>query len=420
MSDQPHPHNVLLTRRAFVVAAALTTLPAAFGCAADSNRDVFESPASEFDNPSDAPGPNGPVDEVPHEPTLDERAAENVAGLTLEQKVAQLFVVTPEDITGVGTVTQAGPATEKALAQYPVGGIVYFQKNLIDPDQTAEMIANAKRYAQEACGLPPFIGVDEEGGTVTRIADNPGFAVENPGNMADVGVTEDEKKAKKVAENIGAYLAELGFNLNFAPDADVCGDPATDVMALRSFGSDPELVGRMVAAQVEGFASADMLCCAKHFPGIGGLAQDSHEGAIVTQKTLDELREHELVPFKAAIDAGVPMIMVGHLSTPAVSDDGLPASLNPVIVTDLLRDELGFEGLIITDSLAMGAIDGVCEPDQAGVVAVQAGVDLVLMPADFPAAYQGVLDAVRAGDIPESRIDESVTRIVRTKLERLT
>lgn len=420
MSDQIHQRNILLSRRAFVAAAAMTALPAAFGCAAPHLTPV-ENPATEFTDTPDTPGPSSsaPDKQEPHVSTLDEQAAETVAALTLEQKVAQLFVITPEALTGVGTATQAGPTTEAALAQYPVGGIVYFQKNLLDPAQTKELIANSQRYAQAACGLPLFIGVDEEGGTVVRIAGNPGFAVENPGNMPDVGATGDSEQARAVAASIGSYLRELGFNLDFAPDADVCGDPTTDVMALRSFGTDPTLVGSMVAAQVEGFTSAGMLCCAKHFPGIGGLAQDSHEGAIVNEKTLDELREHELVPFKAAINAGVPMIMVGHLTLPTITGDNVPASLNSAIIDGILRDDLGFQGLVITDSLAMGAVDGVCTPDQAGVAAIRAGADLALMPANFPAAYEGLLAAVHTGDIPESRIDESVTRIVKTKLEHL-
>lgn len=349
-------------------------------------------------------------------PTLEERAAEKVDALTLEQKVAQLFVVTPEAITGVDTATQAGPTTQEALATYPVGGLVYFQKNLLDADQTRAMIANSQAYAQGACGLPLLVGVDEEGGTVSRIGGNPGFDVPDAGNMADVGAAGDPEHARAVAAAIGGYLHDLGFNLDFAPDADICGDPAVDVMALRSFGGDPALVADMVAAQVEGFEEAGVLCCAKHFPGIGGVMGDSHEGAIVSEKTLDELRAWELAPFEAAIEAGAPLVMVGHLTAPSAFGDDVPASLNPAAVTELLRDELGFQGLIVTDSLSMGAVGGFCTPDQAGVAALSAGADLVLMPEDFAAAYQGVLDAVRDGTLAESRIDESVGRIVKTKL----
>ena len=410
-----------LRRKVAAVALALTMLCCAAGCSAPAATDAPESPESEFGDVRDErePQPAAPVPAAPQPapaPTLDERAAEKTASLTLEQKVAQLFVVTPEAITGVGTATQAGPTTQQALAAYPVGGLVYFQKNLLSADQTREMIANSQAYAQDACGLPLFVGVDEEGGTVSRVGGNPGFAIPNEGNMADVGATGDPAQAKAVAQTIGGYLGDLGFNLDFAPDADICGDPAADVMALRSFGTDPALVGSMVAAQVEGFADAGVLCSAKHFPGIGGVMGDSHEGAIVSGKTLDDLRDWELMPFKAAIDAGVPMVMVGHLTAPNAFGSDVPASLNPAAATDLLRGELGFEGLIITDSLSMGAVGDFCTPDQAGVAALTAGADLVLMPEDFAAAYQGVLDAVSAGTLSEERIDQSVARIVKAKL----
>lgn len=390
------------------------------GCVASQPEAAPEQPATEFGTPSDTDGDATAATPQPdaqpsHEPTLDERAADKTASLTLEQKVAQLFIVRPESITGVDTVTQAGPATEEALRAYPVGGIAYFQKNLLDPDQTAAMLANAQAYSEEAVGLPLFTCVDEEGGTVSRVGGNPGFPIENVGDMADVGAAGDPAAAEEVARTIGTYLHDLGFNVDFAPDADICGDPAVDVMALRSFGTDPQLVATMVEAQVKGFASADMLCSAKHFPGIGGVAGDSHEGAIVSEKTLDELRAFELVPFKAAIAADVPFIMVGHLSVPNATGDDTPASINPAIVTDLLRGELGYRSLIITDSMGMGAVGDVA-PEQVGVAALEAGVDIVLMPEDFAATYQGVLDAVHDGRLTEARIDESVQRVVRVKL----
>lgn len=398
------------------LAACLLALLA--GCVAAQPEAVPEQPSTEFGTPSDPDENAAAPTSTPatsHEPTLDERAADKTASLTLEQKVAQLFIVRPESITGVDTATQAGPATEEALQTYPVGGIAYFQKNLLDPDQTATMLANVQAYSEEAVGLPLFTCVDEEGGTVTRIAGNPGFAIENVGDMADVGAAGDPAAAEDVARTIGTYLHDLGFNVDFAPDADICGDPAVDVMALRSFGTDPQLVATMVEGQVKGFASADMLCSAKHFPGIGGVAGDSHEGAIVSEKTLDELRAFELIPFKAAIAADVPFIMVGHLSVPNATGDDTPASINPAIVTDLLRDELGYQNLIITDSMGMGAVGDVA-PEQVGVAALEAGVDLVLMPEDFVATYRGVLDAVHDGRLTEARIDESVQRIVKTKL----
>ena len=393
----------------------------ALGCSAPSAGPAAY-PATEFSGASDESSPESastgqPPSSPVGESSAAERAAEAIASLTLEQKVAQLFVVRPEAITGVGTATRAGATTERSLHDYPVGGIVYFKKNLIDADQAKTMIANSQAYSEDAVGLPLFACVDEEGGTVSRIGGNAGFGIADVGSMADIGASGDTARAKTVASTIGGYLGDLGFNVDFAPDADIRGDSATDVMALRSFGTDAALVASMVSAQVEGFAETGVLCSAKHFPGIGGLVGDSHEGAVVSNKSLDELRATELAPFQAAIEAGVPIIMVGHLSAPNAFGSSVPAALNAAAVTDLLRGELGFEGLIITDSMEMGAVDDYAAPDEAGVMALQAGADLVLMPADFHAAYQGVLDAVANGTLSEERIDESVSRIVRTKLE---
>jgi beta-N-acetylhexosaminidase len=172
----------------------------------------------------------------------------------------------------------------------------------------------------------------------------------------------------------------------------------------------------MVESAVKGFLDGGIMCCAKHFPGIGGAQGDSETEAITTDKTLDQLRQEELVPFERAIAAGVPMVMVGHISCPKVTGDSAPASLSRAIVTDVLRGELGFDGIIITDSLGMGAVSGLHKARDLGVAAIQAGVDMLLMTPDLTASYQGVLDAVKAGTITEERIDESVTRIVRAKL----
>ena len=259
------------------------------------------------------------------------------------------------------------------------------------------------------------MSVDEEGGTVSRVGGNKGFSVENVGNMRDVGDTGDARRAYDVCKKIAGYLVPLGFNLDFAPDADIVNG-TSQTMAKRSFGTTTDVVASMVESAVKGFLDGGIMCCAKHFPGIGGAQGDSETEAITTDKTLDQLRQEELVPFKRAIAAGVPMVMVGHISCPKVTGDSAPASLSRAIVTDVLRDELGFDGIIITDSLGMGAVAGLHKAQDLGVAAIQAGVDMLLMTPDLTASYQGVLDAVRAGTITEERIDESVTRIVRAKL----
>lgn len=407
-----------ITRRHAVLAAgALAASLLTPACEGEGADDPVE-PETPGDDAATTDEPGVPEEpETPEEPDAPQALTpeEAVAALTLEQRVAQLFVVAPEALTGVSVQVAAGEATRDALRARPVGGLVLFAANLVDPDQTREMLANARAYALEATGIPCLLAVDEEGGTVARVGSNPAFGVERVGDMASVGSVAD---ARDAALTIGSYLANLGFNLDFAPDADIASQEGSS-LARRSFGSDAETVAPRVAAQVEAFLSTGILCCAKHFPGIGGVVGDSHDGTITSHRTLDEMGGFELLPFEAAIAEGVPLVMVGHLSCPEVTGDDTPASLSPVVVGDVLRGRLGFEGVVITDSLAMGAVAELCAPSEIGVRALEAGVDLILMPSDFEAAYQGVLDAVRSGRLSEERIEESVTRVVSMKLAHL-
>jgi len=315
----------------------------------------------------------------------------------------------------MGQVTAAGDTTRKAFANIPVGGMCYFAQNLQSESQARQMLSASNQISLDEVGLPLLMSVDEEGGTVSRVGGNKGFSVENVGNMRDVGDTGDARRAYDVCKKIAGYLVPLGFNLDFAPDADIVNG-TSQTMAKRSFGTTADAVAPMVESAVRGFLDGGIMCCAKHFPGIGGAQGDSETEAITTDKTLDQLRQEELVPFKRAIAAGVPMVMVGHISCPKVTGDSAPASLSRAIVTDVLRDELGFGGIIITDSLGMGAVAGLHKARDLAVAAIQAGVDMLLMTPDLAASYQGVLNAVKAGTITEERIDESVTRIVRAKL----
>lgn len=362
-------------------------------------------------------GESGEGQDGSAEEQLSAQISDKLSQMTLEQKVAQLFVVTPEQLTGVGQVVQAGDSTKAALQQMPVGGIVYFSQNLLNTDQTRQMLSNTQQFAEDIEGIPLLLAVDEEGGTVSRVGGNSGFEVENVGNMSAVGATGDTSQAREVAETIGGYLTDLGFNLDFAPDADIWNNPNSSTMKLRSFGTTADVVAPMVKAQVEGFNNAGILCCAKHFPGIGGAEGDSHNESIYSNKTADQMAQEELVPFQVAIEAGVPLVMVGHLSCPQVTGDNTPASLSQAVVTGLLRERLGYDGIVITDSLSMGAATSSVTADQVAVAAIKAGDDMVLMPTDLDAAYRGLLSSVQSGDISEDRIDESVTRILKVKLQ---
>lgn len=311
----------------------------------------------------------------------------------------------------------AAEATREAFNAYPVGGIIYFSQNLIGPEQTRTMLMNTQSYARERSGFPVFLSVDEEGGTVTRVGSNPAFGVPVFGNMSDVGSRGDEQEAYEIGSEIGAYLSSLGFNMDAAPDTDVLTNPANEVVRYRSFGSDPALVSRMAAAELRGLNDQGIIGMYKHFPGHGGTTADSHEGYVYVEENLDQLKSQALVPFQNGIDDGVRVIMVSHIACPNVTGDNTPATLSKTLITDLLREEMGFDGMVITDALNMGAITEQYTADQAAVNAVLAGADMLLMPADFQTAYQGILNAVAEGTLTEERINDSVRRILEIKAE---
>lgn len=350
------------------------------------------------------------------EDALSGQAEEKLSAMTIEQKVAQMFFITPEALTGYEKVTAAGEATAKALEQYPVGGLVYLAQNLQNPQQTMEMLRNVQTYAKETEGLPLFLSIDEEGGTVARIGNNEGFSVAKIPDMAQIGAAKDASLAYQAGETIGGYMSEYGFNLDFAPDADVLTNPQNQVVKKRSFGSDAQLVTEMSLQFAKGLQEHQILACFKHFPGHGATQGDTHEGFAYTDKTLEELYEQELVPFQAAAREQIPFVMISHISVPNVIGDNTPTSLSHRMVTDILRGEMGYAGIIITDAMGMGAITENYGADEAVVQAVQAGADMILMPQDFRSAYRSVLDAVSAGEISERRINASVRRILRVKL----
>lgn len=369
------------------------------------------------------------TDENRHEDWTDSSETEDVNGgaadsdieemlgdMTLEEKVCQLFMVTPEALTGVGTVTQAGTATQEAVNAYPVGGVIYFSQNLQDPDQTRTMLENTQRYAMERTGIPIFLSVDEEGGQVARVGSNPAFGVEKIGNMSDVGSRGDMQEAYEIGSTIGTYLSDLGFNMDAAPDTDVLTNPENQVVKYRSFGSDPELVARMAAAELKGLNDQGIIGMYKHFPGHGGTTADSHEGYAYVDDTLEELKSGAFIPFQDGIDNGIQVIMVSHISCPNVTGDNTPATLSEMMITDILRGEMGFDGMVITDALNMGAITAQYSSSEAAVAALNAGADMLLMPEDFQSAYKGVLSAVESGTVSEERIDESVRRILEVKV----
>ena len=358
------------------------------------------------------PGESAQMQE-PQEDEVRAQARTILADMTLEEKIWQMFVVDIDQLAGRYSVTKSGTKVKDAIKSKPVGGVICFPDNLIDRVQTDAMIRNIQGYAE----IPLFISVDEEGGIVTRLGGRSDFGVTDFGKMYDVGEAGDITKAYEVGAILGAQLRELGFNLNFAPVADIWTNPDNLVIGKRAFGSEPNEVANMVSFCVRGFMNQNVLCTLKHFPGYGDTVGDSSVGSVSCQKTLEELWDCELVPFRSGIDAGAPVVMIGHINLPNVAGaEDVPASLSGTIISDLLRDQMGFEGLIITDAMSMGAITAHYRSDEAARLAIQAGVDLILMPDDMDAAFKGILDAVASGEISEERIDESVLRILETKL----
>lgn len=352
------------------------------------------------------------------EEILEEKIQEKLSSMTIEEKVAQLFIITPEALTGYGSVTQAGNATLEAISKYPVGGLIYFNGNIVSEEQLKEMISSQQEYSMNRIGLPLFISVDEEGGKVTRIASS-GLNVPTYSYIATLGAEGDTEVVYRMGRDIGKYLSEFGFNLDFAPVADVITNSENNVVKERSYGSDGTFVSKMVIQQLKGLQDEGVYGCLKHFPGHGGTSADSHNGYAYTSRTWEELKNEELVPFIEGIEAGAKFVMVGHISTPNITGDEIPASCSKKMISDYLRGELNYDDIVLTDALNMKAITNQYSSSEAAVKVFLAGADIILMPADFNSAYEGIINAVESGEITKERLDESVLRILQVKMNML-
>lgn len=362
------------------------------------------------ENPSEEQ-PAGSED-TPASPTVNENIEKMLNEMSLHDKICQMILAEPEALTGVQTATAAGQMTQDALAEYPVGGVIFFSENLVDSEQTKTMISNMQKYAVDYNGIGLFISVDEEGGRVIRVAQKLGTTRLNPMyEYRDQGTEAAYENAAIIAKDISRF----GFNLDFAPVADTWSNPANTVIGERAYSDDYEEAAKLVASAVEGFHSENIMCTLKHFPGHGDTAEDSHKGSAYVYKTMDELWNNELLPFRAGIGAGADMVMVGHITVPEV--DSLPASLSSVIITDILREKLEYDGVVITDSLSMNALTDHYGTDKIAVMAVQAGNDILLCQTGMKNMVRALEDAVANGEITEERIDESVRRILELKYE---
>lgn len=398
-----------MTRKAVLASGAAASLTAVVGCSE-------EGPG---DDAAEDTGQDESID------SAQAYVSEQLASMTLEQKVGQLFMVyaygasvdtdDPEAIASNQDHLGVDNAAE-LIAAYRPGGIVYFSwaGNVDDPEQIARLSNGLQEAAAADGGVPLLIAADQEYGVVNRIGEP---VTQFPGAMP-LGATRDAEAAQRAAEIAGAELRAMGLNQNFAPDADVNVDPSNPVIGVRSFSSDPELTAELTAAQVTGYQSGGVAACAKHFPGHGDTDVDSHVGLPSISHSEEEWARIDAPPFEAAIAAGTDMVMSAHLQFPALDDSLVPATLSEPILTGLLRERLGFEGVVATDSLEMEGVRVQYGDDRVPVLALLAGADLLLMPPDFRLARDAVLGAVESGELTEERIDASVERLLRLKWRR--
>ena len=356
--------------------------------------------------------------------------------MTLEQKVAQLFVVSPETLTGVDSVQYAGDMTYQALQDYPVSGIVFAKDNIDSSSQFGTMTDNLQSYSEDISGLPLFLAAAEEGGSASVLGNNDNLDeyYENSysdddsdyssssansvhsgaTSMSEIGRKDDSNNAYEAGKSIGSLMSAYGLNLDLAPVADVLSGNSTGI-GDRTFGTDAQTVSDMALEVIRGIQEEDVNAAMKYFPGYGA-ASSNMSGFPVINSSLDELKKKEFLPYSNAIAQGLDFVMVGHISVPNVTGDDTPASLSEKMISEVLRKDLGFKGIVMTDYLNDKTIVKNYGAADAAVKAIQAGADLLLEPDDLEAAYEGVLKAVKKGDITEDRLDESIYRILRVKL----
>lgn len=330
--------------------------------------------------------------------------------MTVREKVGQLFIIRPDSLDpSAAGVTELSAAMTDMLKNYPAGGIAMFGKNIVDEEQIITFIESL----QNTSIIPLLIAVDEEGGSVARLANNDAFDLPKYESAASVGATGKSSEALSMGNTIGSYLNRCGFNMDFAPVADVNTNPDNTVIGNRAFSSNGKIAAEMANAMAQGLKEQQIIPVFKHFPGHGDTTEDSHSELAVNYKTKAEMESCEWLPYESLTAADC--VMVGHIAAPNITGDFTPADMSSEIVNTILRDQLGFDGVVITDSLEMGAITNEYNAGEAAIKALEAGCDILLGPENFKEAFEAIVNAVESGTISEERIDESVYRILSLK-----
>ncbi len=341
---------------------------------------------------------------------LEEVVQSCIEDMSIEDKVAGLFIVTPEQLTGTDKVTKAGDGTKEALDKFPVGGIIYAGSNVKDADQLKEMLDNTVTYSK----YPIFLAINEGLGS-SSVLTKP-LKLDPTKSEKELGDSGDANLAYESYRMLGETLSSYGFNLDFAPVADLVIDGVESPLADKMYSGDVTLACNLVAASVEGLKENNVSSAVMHFPGQGSADGDTSKGMASTSRTLDDYKMNDIAVFQAAIESGCDMVTVGHFAAPELTgDETTPCSLSKEVMTDLLRGEYQYNGVIITDALNKKAISEYYGAGEAAVKALKAGADMILMPEKFEEAYSEVLQAVADGNISEQRINDSLARVYRIK-----
>ena len=343
------------------------------------------------------------------EAVLDEMVASQIAGMSIEQKVAALFFVTPEQLLGIETpVTEVGSSVSEKLNQYPVGGIVLKADNIASAEGLSEMVSNLQVFTQNSL----FIGISDEGGEDSPFITT-GISENVIASQKEIAESLGNTGAYSAGISLGSELKQFGFNVDFAPLADV-SLKAGSIAEERGFGKDAATNAELARNVVKGLTDQSIFAGVKYFPGYGDATQEGNGGQIISQRTRDDLKE-EYEPYQEAIDAGAKFLMISHVSLPKIRGDKRPASLSPEIITDIVREEWGYDGIVITDYMDKSCIYQKYTYAEAAVGAIEAGADMILSTKNFAKSYNGILDAVKKGQLTEERIDQSLTRIYKVK-----
>ena len=426
-----------------ILTAAIAALPL-YGCGAANTAPVSEGAAEEAQVSGDAAaeaqteGAEAEAEPAVNTGEQDPEILKTISEMSTQEKLAQMMIVALRSDGGnTKTATEINQDYADVLSKYDFGGIILFAGNIVDPVQTVTLIRDSQEAAMKSAkGIPMFICVDQEGGMVNRVS----FGTTGSGNMA-LAAAGDTSFTEESAKMMGDEIYALGFNMDFAPDSDVNSNPANPIIGVRSFSDDPNLVAEHVKAFIKGMEAAQISTALKHFPGHGNVGEDSHTHLPCSDFGLEEIKAMDLIPFQAGIEAGSDMIMTAHIQFPKIeketyisTKDGkeitLPATLSRTIITGLLREQMGYNGVVITDAMDMDAIAAHFDPLDAAVMAINADVDILLCSLEvykdgeidtLPYVDQymeGLLARVEAGDIPVEELDNSVYRILQLKKEK--